>query len=144
MTAEEVINHVNGVLDKIIDGNVKAFRRDDSFKVRPGYGYDKFYLDWVDGSYDMSLQSLVHYILYEDGIYKKILTKKQFAAAKRVVEEQPECIYGAQNEETGDFDQIQYDVLDPVFWDTVKHVGKRLIELGFDVKETFADYLQDE
>ena len=60
---KEIIN----VLDKITEENIADFDQDKYYKIRPNYGYDKFYLDSIDGSYDMSLQSLVHYIMYEDG-----------------------------------------------------------------------------
>ena len=35
-----------------------------SFKVRPGYGPDKFYLDWTDyqGTYEYTIQNLIHHI----------------------------------------------------------------------------------
>ena len=81
------------ILDGIIDAHVNQFRKNDSFKVRPGYGYDKFYLDSIDGSYDMSLQGLIHYIMYEEGIYRKILSNSQYADVVDLIEENPEAIY---------------------------------------------------
>ena len=53
---ELIFKVVCKTLKEIINDNSPYFKEEGSFKVRPGFGYDKFYLDWVDGSYDMSLQ----------------------------------------------------------------------------------------
>ena len=141
MHTQEIVSFVQNILSKIIDSNVEYFREAESFKVRPGYGYDKFYLDWVDGSYDMSLQGLIHYILLEEGIYKKILTPKQYKDMEEVVKECPECLYSPSEEEDDNYYELQYDTLDVIYADSIMFVGSRLMDLGFDVKETFSGYL---
>ena len=73
LTENEIISKVIKILDRIIVENSDSLLQLD-FKVRPrGYGYEKFYLNHVDGSYDMSLQSLINFILMEEEIYQKIL-----------------------------------------------------------------------
>ena len=139
--SDALIQQVIDTLDKIITANIDHFREEGNFKVRPGYGYDKFYLDWVDGSYDMSLQSLIHYIMYEDGIYKKILNKNQYARLLHVVNEQPESIFGADESIDENYSQLQYDFLDYFYYTPIKFVYDKLTSLGFDVSDAFCEYL---
>lgn len=76
LSAERILYDVKYTLAVIIEKNKGSFKKEGDFKVRPGYGYDKFYLDRVDGSYDMSLQGLIHYILHDDHLYEKFLSLK--------------------------------------------------------------------
>jgi hypothetical protein len=101
--------------------------------VRPGYGPDKFYLNQVEGSYEDNLQLLIHYILYEDGLYKKFLTKKQLASCEEVINEYPESIYGS------DDDSLQ-QLLDEIYSGSIRFVGNKLLSLGFDVGNDFEEY----
>ena len=140
MTPSEITEKVTKILSDIIEANVESFRIDDSYKVRPDYGYSKYYLDWIDGSYDMSLQSLVHHIMHEEGIYKSILNEKQFKDLEEIIKCSPEGIYSPHDEDE-DYERIQYEILDTVYFESVKYVGSKLIENGFDVKDTFSEYL---
>ncbi len=135
---QEVIN----VLDRIIQDNIAGFDEYSGYKVRPGYGYDKFYLDFVDGSYDMSLQSLVHYIMYEDGHYQKFLNKSQYARLLYVVHQYPESIFILNEDLDNNYEQIQYELIDRVYAASIKFVAITLINSGFDVRSAFADYLE--
>ena len=134
---QEVIN----VLDRIIQDNIASFDEYSGYKVRPGYGYDKFYLDFVEGSYDMSLQSLIHYIMYEDGHYQKFLNKTQYARLLHIVHQYPESIFGLDEDLDNNYGQIQYELIDRVYTTSIKFVAITLINSGFDVRSTFADYL---
>jgi hypothetical protein len=137
---DEILEKIKNILDKIIKDNSDSFKENDSLEVRPGYGYDKFYLDWVDGDYDMSLQGLIHHIMYEEGIYKAILNDKQYQDLELLIEECPENIYGLDMDDD-DFGEIQCEILDCIYADLIEFVGNRLIGLGFDVEDTFAEYL---
>ena len=70
---DDIIQTVKDILSGIIDDYSDSFIEEENFKVRPGYGYDKFYLNWVDQSYDMSLEGLIHYILFEEELYNEFL-----------------------------------------------------------------------
>ena len=140
MKTEKIIEKITGLLGEIINSNVEYFQTEDSFKVRPDYGYAKFYLDWIDGSYDMSLQGLIHYIMYEEGIYSQFLNHRQYADLEKVIKEFPEAIYSPDSEDE-DYETLQYEILDRIYAESIEFVGRRLIELGFDVKETFSEYL---
>ena len=87
------IDYLSSILDKIIDDNLDSFKENNSFQVRPGYSYDNFYLDRVQGAYEGSLNGLIHHIMFEDGIYKNILTDEQFERCKKAVDEEPEGIW---------------------------------------------------
>ena len=144
MNTQKHIKKINSILKKIINENLTGFKEFGEFKVRPGYGYDKFYLDWVDGGYDMSLQGLIHYIMYSEGIYKEILNKKQHAELELMIKESPEGIYYPN----GDFDSDDYseieetqEIIDTIYHNCIKYVGEQLIEKGFVVQNTFAEFL---
>lgn len=67
--------------------------------MRPGYGPDKFYLDWTDyqGTYEYTIQNLIHHILWEDDYYYKILDDDECAAVKDLIEKDPDNIYESDN-----------------------------------------------
>ncbi len=116
--------------------NKEEFKTNKSFKIRPEYGYGKFYLDKINDDYDMSLQALIHYILYEEGIYQKILNEKDFKSLKRMIKKNPELVY------YGPEDDIIQTTLREIYGECIKYTGAYLIEQGFDVvAETFKDYL---
>ena len=141
--SDALVQQVIDTLDQIIDSN-KARIQEGDFEVRPGYGYDKFYLDWIDGSYDMSLQSLIHYIMYEDGIYNKILNTSQYTRILHLIDDNPEAIFSADESLDDNYSLLQYGFLDNLFYNPIQFVGKRLSELGCDVSQAFADYLEDD
>jgi hypothetical protein len=140
---ESIVEAVCKTLKDIIKDFAPHFKEEGSFKVRPGFGYDKFYLDWIDGSYDMSLQSLIHYILYEKGHYKKFLSKTQLKDLENVIKDYPDSIYSPSDNDA-DYEAIQYDILDPVYSECIRFVGRELIKKGFDVRSTFSDYFEDD
>ena len=138
---DNIEQKVLSVLDKIIKNNLSDFDRDEGYKVRPGYGYDKFYLDFVDGSFDMSLQSLVHYIMHEDGHYQKFLNRSQYARLLYTLQQYPESIFNLDHDLDENYDHIQHDMLDRIYYQSVRFVGTALIKNGFDVRDTFEEYL---
>jgi len=132
-----VIEEVNVELSRIISESADEFNSSQQTKVRPGYGPDKFYLDRIDGSYDSSLQSLIHYILWEKKIYHKFLTARQLADVERVVIEEPDYIYSPDldDESTSD-EEYEQDValgdsLDNFYWGVITHVGGELSKFDF-------------
>jgi len=90
--------------------------------------------------YDMSLQGLIHYILYEEGFYKKFLNDKQFKELKSVIKEYPESIFGPSDEDEN-YEEIQYDYLDVIYSESIRFVANKLIENGLNVKSIYSGYL---
>ena len=141
LTENEIISKVIKILDRIIVENSDSLLQLD-LKVRPrGYGYEKFYLNHVDGSYDMSLQSLINFILMEEEIYQKILNEDQYVKCMKVIEDEPEAIYYPEDDSDDDL-EIQ-DLLDNIYYKSIAFTGMRLISMGIDVRYDFKDYLTD-
>jgi|TARA_B100000768_G_C11187196_1_gene335622 hypothetical protein len=140
VSVEDIVKDVCHILGDIISNNIDSLKEEGSFKVRPGYGYDKFYLDWVDGSYDMSLHGLIHYILYDECLYEKFLSEKQLQDLAATISKFPESIY-SPNDDDDNYEKVQYEYLDVIYWSSIQFVGNKLMEKGFDVQETFIDYL---
>ena len=143
METNKAIEKVNVILNHIIDEHLAKFKKSKEFKVTPNYGYKKFYLDKIDGSYDNSIYSLIHYILYQEGIYSNFLNDDQLEELEMVIKEYPTSIYGPNEEEDENYEEIQYDFLDKVYSEGITCVAKRLLNEGFDVKDCYEDYLYD-
>ncbi len=143
MEVEKAIQKVNVILNQIIDEHLAKFKKSKEFKVTPNYGYKKFYLDKIDGSYDNSIYSLIHYIMYQEGMYSNFLNADQLKELEMVIKEYPTSIYGPNEEEDGNYEEIQYDFLDKVYSEGISFIANRLLKEGFDVKEHFMDYLDD-
>lgn len=141
METDNAIQKVNVILNQIIDEHLAKFKKSKEFKVTPNYGYKKFYLDKIEGSYDNSIYSLIHYILYQEGIYSNFLSAEQLKELEMVIKEYPMSIYGPNDEEDENYEEIQYDFLDKVYSEGISCVANRLLKEGFDVKEQYLDYL---
>ena len=129
---EDLINF----LIKLIEDNKDNFIDQGDFVVRPGIAYDRFDLTAVSGSYDMSLQGLVHHYLYEKGHYKKLLPGDEFKKCEDVAINDPESIYGPEDNES-----VQ-DTLDEIYNAALTAVGQKLISLKFEIPDEFTDILK--
>ena len=131
------IDYIENKLSEIISNNITSLKS-GNFQVRPGYAYDNFFLDKIEGSYDESLQGLIHHMMFEDGIYKRILSKAQLNECTSVVENEPENIYSPSGDNKGD--ESTQETLDDIYWDALSFVANKFDELGID-NSAFADYL---
>lgn len=115
--------------------------------MRPGYGYDKFYLDWIDGSYEYSLQGLIHFILYEDGYFKKILSPKTYKKVEAFYKSelaQEGNLFDFYDDDRTDlpFDEIEKEdeIVQTIIYDTICNVQKLFEKYGLPYdKESFED-----
>jgi hypothetical protein len=140
LTEDEIVAKMTKILDRIIFENSESLFKFE-FKIRPGYGYDKFYLNHTDGSFDMSLQSLIHFIMAEEGIYKQILDKDQFAKCMKVIRDEPEAIFSPSGDSVEDIETRH--LLDAIYYKSISYTGKKLIAMGLNVFHDFKDYLND-
>jgi len=140
LTVDEIVRQVVKILDKIIIENSESLSQGD-YLVRPGYGYDKFYLNHVDGSFDLSLYGLIHCILYEEKIYQNILSEKRYADCLYVIKNNPEAIYSPEGDSVEDI-ELQ-DLLDAIYFKSIVFVGEKLNSMQLDVGYYFRDYLND-
>jgi hypothetical protein len=127
---ETVLLQVNSALTAIISTNEKELSEEMDYKVITNYGYGKFYLGKLDGSYDMSIYALIHYILHDDKLYRFFLTKKQLKDVDNVIKENPEGIYSPK-EADDNFEYVQYEVLDNIFSRGIACVREELKKRSF-------------
>ncbi|MEA2050131.1 MAG: hypothetical protein U9O56_05320 [Campylobacterota bacterium] len=129
-------------IEKMIEDLAEYYGDDidenSSLKVRPGYGYDKFYLDWVEGSYDMSLQSLINFMLQEHHHYKKLLSKETYKKVTKFNKSWPEGIFdfGDDEEEQQIINDIECTVICGVRI-TLKKYGfsyQNFLDAGYDIE----------
>jgi len=133
-----ICKKVNKILKSIISLNSADISADEDFKIDCNYGYAKFYLGKLDGSYDMSIYGLVHYIMFEEKMYTIFLTANQLKSLKKMVKEFPEGIYGPNSEEEN-YEFVQYEVLDVIYSSAIKFVSVELERLGHDIS-VFKNY----
>ena len=117
-------------LYNIFEMNEDSFYGGD-FKVRPGYAYDKFYFNRVGGAYDMSLEGLIHHIMFEEKLYHLFLNEQQISEVRTIVENSPESIYRPDIDD--DDNQFANDIIDVVFFVACKCVGQWILDTGADV-----------
>ena len=133
---QEILNEIQGFLEKLINENKDTLNKDNYFEVKTPIAYGTFRLGWIEGSYNESLQGLIHHYMYEKKIYHKILSKDKLDYVSEIVKDNPEFIYHPSGED-------QSDLLDEIYWQSIAFVGKKLVSLGFDLQDEFEEYLED-
>ena len=78
--------------------------------------------------------------MFQDGIYKELLTEKQYENCKKVVEETPEYIWGPSTDMSLTTKEIReaercQDTLDDIYNSCILHVHERLKNEGFQIDE---------
>lgn len=136
---DDIVSFVFNAIFEIIYDNLDSIQYMKNYRLRPGYGYDKYYINKVEGGYECSLQSLIHYILYEDHIYKIILNDSQYYNCKIVIKNQPYAIYYPDGDSDDDIEVTE--LLDYIYTRTLYLVGHYLIGIGIDARYDFRDYL---
>lgn len=136
---DEIVDFLYQKLFEIIYDNFDDLQYMKNYRLRPGYGYNKFYINKVEGGYKGSLQSLIHYILFENLIYRDILNDDQYDQCMRVIKNQPYTIYYPNNESNENTEVKQE--LDYIYTRTIFNIGHLLISVGLDVKYDFRKFL---
>jgi hypothetical protein len=124
---ESLVNKLSWMIQNLAeyyDGDLY----EKSLKVRPGYGYDKFYLDFITGSYDMSLQSLINFMLQDNGYYKRLLSKETYNKIKAFNKRNPETLFDFKNED-------EYELIKNIEYYVICLVAKILDKYNYDIKE---------
>ncbi len=102
----------------------------------------------MEGSYESSLQLLIHKTMYYEGIYKMFLNDRCLADVEEVIQDYPDSIYGPDEEDFTEDEEangytyslIQYDYLDVIYYQVIKFVAEQLVKGGHDVGTTYADW----
>ena len=95
-------------------------------------------MDSIDGSYESSLQNLIHHILYEEKIYKELLNTSQHEDVIELVKSFPDSIY-YPDEDDEDYEGIQR-MLDEIYGECIQFVADTLKSRGFK-KSFMVNYL---
>ncbi len=119
-----------------------------SIVVRYGPEFEKFFLDKVEGSYEYSLQLLIHKTMYHEGIYKKFLNDRCLADVEKVIQEYPDSIYGPNEDEFTEEEEangytyslVQETYLDELYNKGIFFIGDQLNKTGHKIGSTFADW----
>lgn len=141
-------------VDKLVKELIKSLRYTyygaggQQIMVRYGPEHEKFYLDWVEGSYESSLQLLIHKTMYYEGIYKKFLNDRCLAEVEKVIQEEPDCIYGVNEEDFTEEEEangytyslVQETYLDELYNKGIFFIGDQLNKTGHKIGSTFADW----
>ncbi len=137
-----VTRKLTNILGKIVDKNIDNFRANQSFKVWTDYAYGKFYLNKIGKDYDMSLEGLIHHILYAEKLYFKFLTKGHFRSIKEVVKNHSSCKYFpcTENDREEDLMHLISQFIANVTDYGIGYVANKLKSQGFDKGSTFAEY----
>ena len=130
----EIEKDLKKFLETLIEKNKKSLK-EGNFVVSPDIAYDRFCIIAISGSYNMSLPGLVHHFLYEKGHYKKLLPPEEFKQCERIVKNEPEGIYGPDDNES-----VQSD-LDELHSTAIAVVGEKLISLKIQIPEELKDHL---
>lgn len=131
---DEVVHTVAKVLDQIINDNIESLLKGD-FIVSPGFGCG-FHLNRLSETFGLS--SLIDHILFDTGVYEKILSKKQYAQCIYVMYDKPgEYFYPVHGSLE---DRKLDDILMWAHWRCVVFVAHRLVTLGVDIKDYFKEF----
>ncbi len=96
---EKIIADLNDELLDIIEDYEEDFTHYvetyHGLKIRVDYGPGKFYLNWVDfhGTYEYTIQNLIHHIMWEKDYYKRFLSEDQLVEVQKVIEDDRDNIY---------------------------------------------------
>jgi hypothetical protein len=134
---DEIVSFIYKKLFDIIYDNFESIQCMKNYRLRPGYGYNKFYINKVEGGYEGSLQSLIHYILFENLIYRDILNDDQYDQCMGVIKNQPYAIYypGGDSDEDIEVTGLLYYI----YKGTIYRIAQFLILIGQDVRYDFRD-----
>jgi hypothetical protein len=137
---DEIVSFIYKKLFDIIYDNFDSIQDMKNYRLRPGYGYDKFYINKVEGGYKYSLQSLIHYILFENLIYRDILNNDQYDQCMGVIKNEPFSIYYPTGDSEEDIEVTE--LLDYIYTRTIFRIAQYLILIGLDVRYDFRKYLK--
>jgi len=137
---DEIVSFLYQKLFDIVYDKFEEIQDMKNYRLRPGYGYNKFFINKVEGGYECSLQSLIHYILFEHLIYRDILNEDQYDQCMGLIRNQPYAIYypGVDSDE----DIEVTELLNYIYTRTIFMIAQFLILIGLDVRYDFRDYLK--
>lgn len=135
---DEILDFIYEKVHGIIYDNFDKIQDMKNYRLRPGYGYNRFYINKVEGK--CSLQSLIHHILFEDQVYKDILSDYQYNGCSEVIKNQPYGIYYPEGDSVEDTEVKE--LLYYLYNRSLFMIAQHLILNGIDVRYDFRKYLK--
>ena len=130
------------LFEEIIEQNQQDFISDRNFKVRLKDVPGKYYLDRVSGSYEHSLQNLLHKLMWYHRIYQLFITdEKELKKIEEIIEDEPDGIYKpdvffALDENQEKFLNSLSDQVDEIHFRVIRAVARLLEKFShFDDEE---------
>jgi hypothetical protein len=141
---------VEGLVKELIKSLRNTYYRNNNQNIMVRYGPENeiFFLDRVEGSYESSLQSLIHKTMYHEGIYKKFLNDRCMAELEAMFNKFPDAIYGPEEgsftdeEEASGYDYylVQTTYIDELYTKGIFFIADQLQKGGYPIGNTFADW----
>lgn len=139
--ATEVAIVLNGIVIDYLDELKECTENERSYKVRPDFGPSKFYLDWSKPEgrggqmgYDSSVQSLISWILHDNGIADRALTSTELAEFKSKLAAEPDQLWIPS-------DGNRRDWLNEVYKYSIEYLAFVLDQNNLDI-QSFIDFGQ--
>ena len=139
---EKIIADLNDELLDIIEDYEEDFTHyvetDHGLKIRVDYGPGKFYLNWVDwhGTYEYTIQNLIHHIMWEKDYYKRFLSEDQLEEVQKVIEDDRDNIYKSSDS------KIQ-STLNRIYETVIIETAIRFKDREYFSNEKFEDFIRD-
>lgn len=135
---DDIVSFIYEKVFGIIYDNFDAIQDMKNYRLRPGYGYNRFFINKVEG--ECSLQSLIHYILYKDQVYKDILSDSQYDQCGEVIKSQHHAIYYPEGDSKED--TLLKELLDYIYNRSIFMIAQYMILIGLDVRYDFRKFLK--
>jgi len=135
---DEILDFIYQKVFDIIYDNFDKIQDMKNYRLRPGYGYNRFFINKVEG--ECSLQSLIQYILLEDQVFKDILSDYQYDRCTEVIKSQRYAIYYPEGDSDEDIEVKE--LLNYIYNRSIFMIAQYLILIGLDVRYDFRKYLK--
>jgi hypothetical protein len=142
---DEVISRLIYILSQIIENSEDDFEQSQNFKVRVVSLPGKYYLDRVSGSYEDSLHSLIHHLMWREGMYARFIhTTDVLREIEHLITHEPESIYkpdifSSETKEQTEALEALTDQIDAIYSQTIKSTEILLRRFSHHCSEEFED-----
>lgn len=146
MQSDLIVSKLTVLIRELIEENRSYFNHARNFKVRVEGLPGKYYLDSITGSYEDSLQNLVHKLMWRHELYALFIElPRELEKIEEIVASEPDGIYkpdafGAETAEEEEALNSLEDQIDEIYFKTIKNTALMLREFDhFDSYEFDAE-----
>lgn len=136
MQSDLIVSKLVVLICELIEENRTDFNRGRHFKVRVEGLPGKYYLDRITGSYEDSLQNLLHMLMWRHQLYALFIElPRELEKIEEIVASEPDGIYkpdvfGAYTAKEEEALSVLEDQIDEIYFETIKNTA--LMLRGFD------------